>query len=290
MRCRLYKDVASFYWDAVPVLMRGEARNMIPLGNLMIGQEGKDKTGWRDPAHWLMAAVSHGADIRLVVLMTPPHNLTLYAADNQIDDAALACLIDALLEADIPIPGVMTEKALAERFAHAYCAAAGLESSVHKSLRLYELREVNPAILSGQIRLATESDMAFLPYWCEGFASDCFGSPFAVQNDPEPYRYHVSAGNLYILMDGGTPVSMANISRQMRTVCGVGHVYTPPYFRGKGYATACVASLSRLILDRGFASCVLYTDLANPTSNSIYQKIGYRPLCDSLEIKFFEKA
>jgi predicted GNAT family acetyltransferase len=270
--------------------MRHEAQNMIPLGNLMIGYEGKDKTGWRDPAHWLMAAVSDGTEIRLVALMTPPYNLTLYAAENQINDAALDCLVDALLEAGAPVPGVVTEKTLAEAFARTYCAAAGLDYATGTRQRIYELREVNPAVPSGQIRLAMESDMAFLPYWCEGFASDCFGSPFSVQTDPEPYRYLISAGNLYILMDGDTPVSMAKITRELQTVCGVGYVYTPPYFRGKGYATACVAALSRLILDRGFASCVLYTDLANPTSNSIYQKIGYRPLCDSLEIKFHEKA
>jgi predicted GNAT family acetyltransferase len=79
---------------------------------------------------------------------------------------------------------------------------------------------------------------------------------------------------------------MVNKNREMRSVCGVSGVYTPPYFRGKGYASSCVAALSRLILERGFTKCVLYTDLANPTSNSIYQKIGYKPVCDSLEIKF----
>jgi predicted GNAT family acetyltransferase len=96
----------------------------------------------------------------------------------------------------------------------------------------------------------------------------------------------VSSGKLHILEDNGVPVSMAKITREMRTACGVGFVFTPPYFRGKWYATSCVAAVSRLILGRGFAKCVLYTDLANPTSNSIYQKIGYVPICDSLEIKF----
>jgi predicted GNAT family acetyltransferase len=79
---------------------------------------------------------------------------------------------------------------------------------------------------------------------------------------------------------------MAKIGRELSTVCTIGLVYTPPYFRGKGYATSCVAAVSQLALDRGFEKCVLYTDLANPTSNSIYMKIGYRPICDSIEIKF----
>jgi predicted GNAT family acetyltransferase len=57
-------------------------------------------------------------------------------------------------------------------------------------------------------------------------------------------------------------------------------VYTPPDLRQRGYATACVASLSQMLLDEGWQFCTLFTDLANPTSNSIYRKIGYKPVGD----------
>jgi hypothetical protein len=66
----------------------------------------------------------------------------------------------------------------------------------------------------------------------------------------------------------------------------VGGVYTPPELRNRGYATSCVAELSRNILQSGKEFCTLYTDLANPTSNSIYMKIGYKPVCDSVEYAF----
>ena len=75
-------------------------------------------------------------------------------------------------------------------------------------------------------------------------------------------------------------------TRPTRNGVSVGGVYTPPELRRKGYATACVAALSALLLDRGHSFCVLYTDLANPTSNSIYQKIGYRPVTDSAVHRF----
>jgi predicted GNAT family acetyltransferase len=74
--------------------------------------------------------------------------------------------------------------------------------------------------------------------------------------------------------------------RNMLNVGGVGPVYTPPYFRGHGYASACVARVSQKILNSGKKYCVLYTNLANPVSNSIYQKIGYQTICDSVLIKF----
>jgi len=79
---------------------------------------------------------------------------------------------------------------------------------------------------------------------------------------------------------------MAGYTREMQTAIGVAFVYTPPYYREKGYATSCVAQISQLALDKGYARCVLYTDLANSTSNSIYKKIGYSPICDSLMLKF----
>ncbi|MGI6617918.1 MAG: GNAT family N-acetyltransferase [Saccharofermentanales bacterium] len=74
--------------------------------------------------------------------------------------------------------------------------------------------------------------------------------------------------------------------RHVRQGTGSGFVYTSPYFRGKGYASSILAQLSQMALDKGFKKCALYTDLSNPTSNSIYTKIGDVPVCDSLVLKF----
>jgi predicted GNAT family acetyltransferase len=287
MKFALYGDINTFYRDIYDVLMRHEAQNIIPLGNVITGAGGGDKPGWRDPASWLMAAVSDPAGIRMTAVMTPPHNLTLYATDNKYDGDALACLIEGISKTEFTIGGVMTENTLAESFARAYAGLKGVKYKVNKRQRIYELLRVSSDIpYVGNLRLANENDMAFLPYWGAGFDSECYGSAFSVLDKAEYSSYNISSGKLYILEDNGTPVSMAKSTREMKTVCGVGYVYTPPYLRGRGYATSCVAAVSRVILERGFLKCALYTDLANPTSNSIYQKIGYKPICDSLEIKF----
>ena len=102
MRFKLYMDVNEFYNDTYDVLMRHEAQNMILLGNIIIGHEGKDKTDWRDPINWLMATVSDANGIQLTVLMTPPHNITLYATDNIINPKVINCLIDGLKDYEIP--------------------------------------------------------------------------------------------------------------------------------------------------------------------------------------------
>ena len=281
----LYNDVCRFYKDTYDILMRHEAQNVIPLGNIIIGNEGKDKTAWRDPAKWFMATVSGATGLLLTAVMTPPHNLTLYATDNKNDEKALQCLSDNITESGVYIPGVMAEKSLAELFAELYSAKHGITYAVSKNQRIYELLEVSPETLKNKtVRMATEKDMSFLPYWIRGFHADCFGDSLATGGSIEDYLYALN--RLYILEEDGMPVTMAKISRELQTVCVVGLVYTPPYFRGKGYATSCVAAVSKIGLERGFKKCVLYTDLDNPTSNSIYMKIGYTPICDSIVIIF----
>jgi predicted GNAT family acetyltransferase len=280
-------DVHEFYNDTYDVLLRHEAQNMIPLGNIIIGHEGKDKTDWRDPVNWLMATISDANGIHLTAIMTPPHNITLYATDNIINPTAINCLIDGLI--DHEIPGVTTEKTLAEYFAKEYTARKGLTFKTTMRQRIYELKAVNPDIKQfGAVRLLDEKDMCFFPYWAEAFnASSSYGkTEMSIPQDAESYSYRLSTKKLYVLEDDGIPVSMAGFSREMQTAIGVAYVYTPPYYRGKGYASSCVAQISQIALDKGFTKCVLYTDLLNPTSNSIYQKIGYTPICDSLMLKF----
>jgi len=268
--------------------MRHEAQNMILLGNIIIGHEGKDKTDWRDPVHWLMATVSDAEGIQLVALMTPPHNITLYAADNRINPEAVSCLLDGLN--DRAIPGVTTEKNLAECFAEQYALRKGITVHTTMRQRIYDLTAVNPDLpKTGTVRLLDEKDLHFFPYWAEAFAAaSSYGkTEMFIPQQAESYLYRIASKKLYVLEDdNGMPVSMAGYTREMQTAIGVAFVYTPPYERGKGYATSIVAHISQLALDRGYTRCVLYTDLANPTSNSIYQKIGYQAICDSLQLEF----
>lgn len=287
MHFKQYSDVHAFYKDTYQVLIKNEAQNMILLGNLLIGVKGEDKIGWRDPSNWIMATVSNENHILLTALMTPPHNLTLYATDNQTSTEAINCLIEGLLEEKLP--GVITEKRLAEQFARAYTDRHKMTYGTTMDQRIYELTAVNPDINKlGTLRLVEERDLYYLPYWIEAFnAAGTYGnSMMVIPQHFNDYLYRVSSNKLYVLEVDGRPVSMAGFTREMQAAIGVAFVYTPPYFCGKGYATSCVAQLSQLALDKGFTKCVLYTDLLNPTSNSIYQKIGYEAICDSLMLAF----
>ena len=94
----------------------------------------------------------------------------------------------------------------------------------------------------------------------------------------------LAAGEFW-LWDGAEPMSMAVSRRPVEGVVRVAGVYTPPEKRKRGYAAACVHALSKHMRDAGYR-CVLYTDLANPTSNSIYRRIGYRAISEVLRYRF----
>jgi len=286
MQFTQYTDVHAFHQAVSGTLLRHEAQNYILLGNILIGMDSTDNTDWRDPANFFMATVTDHSGIILTAIKTGDKNLVIYATDNKNDPESITCLIESMAQLGVNIPGVLGEKSLAEMFGALYAARHNLSSKINMSLRIYELTEVNPAIEKAPIRLAQERDMSFLPYWAEGFMNDSFDGHFSVSDDAEAYRYIIRKGRTYIMEDKGVPVSQAKITRELPNLCVVAGVYTPPYFRKKGYATACTAAVTQVALNQGYKKIALTTDLSNPTSNSIYQKIGYRPVCDSIEIGF----
>ena len=93
-------------------------------------------------------------------------------------------------------------------------------------------------------------------------------------------------GGITLWEAGGVPVSLAGRTRVVAGMVRVAPVYTPPEMRGRGYAGAATAAVSQAPLDAGVREVVLYTDLANPTSNVLYQRLGYRPVEDRVVLSF----
>ena len=102
-----------------------------------------------------------------------------------------------------------------------------------------------------------------------------------VQNQVEMYlQADPKFRGLKIWEKKGVPVSMAGYAGPTPNGIRIGAVYTPSEYRKKGYGSAVTAGVSQLLLDQGYKFCFLFTDLNNPTSNHIYQQIGYKPVCD----------
>jgi predicted GNAT family acetyltransferase len=96
----------------------------------------------------------------------------------------------------------------------------------------------------------------------------------------------IDKGNLVAWEVKGEMVSMAASTRPTPNNITISYVYTPNSERKKGYASDCVSAFTQILLDRGYKTTSLYTDLSNPTSNKIYTQIGYEPIMDSIVILF----
>jgi predicted GNAT family acetyltransferase len=145
--------------------------------------------------------------------------------------------------------------------------------------RIHELTRVEwpAASVPGAFRIATPADEELAAAWISAFHADV-GEPMASADSIA--RARIAAGGLFF-WDDAEPASMAGVVGRTPGGVRIALVYTPPPKRGRGYASACVAALSQRMLDAGNRFCCLYTDLANPTSNAIYRRLGYRPVCDS---------
>ena len=283
MKFNLYNDINKYTDDVIDILIQNEIQNNLLISNCLRGKEGEDASKW-------FIATVNGRDgvPKLIALMTPPHNVVLYELDNNPNDKAIDLLVHEAVARGVRIPGVLAEKSLACRFADRYTSAGGSIKEDGKKMRIYRLDKVNEiSFSSGRLRPAHQNDMYFLPYWNIAFSLDCGIEKLEVLNSVKKVNRLLNDNTLYVWEDC-FPVSQAAMGRKTLNGAVVNAVYTPPHYRGKGYATSCVASLSQHLLDSGFKFCSLFTDLANPVSNSIYMKMGYKPVCDYDEYKFVE--
>jgi Predicted acetyltransferase len=279
MKAVFYFDGKKFYNDTISLLEKHELQNNLLIGN---ATRACDFIGENDI---FVCVVDQG--IKLIGTMCPPFNLALYSIDNKIDLAAIDTLTNELIKQNIHIPGVLANKELSKTFAHCYTEKSAKNVSPGTSMRIYRLDAVNPDLpkTSGVFRQATEADMRFMGEWYFSFAIEC-GVDHAgnIQSETEKALHAIESGNCFVWDDNGA-VATAKSSRRIKNAACINGVYAPPHFRKSGYATACVAALSQKLLNDGFEYCYLFTDLANPTSNNIYQKIGYYPICDYDEWK-----
>lgn len=260
------------------MLMRDEAGN-----SLLIGIAESLPPHERGPL--LATAESH--DVEAVAMRTGARKLLL--SDGPA--TAMVALADAMRVHAPDLPGVTGPATAAERFARSYCerisssSSPALAPTCTLTMRLHRLDAVADVPRPpGHVRVATPADAALIGPWAQRFVEES-GSD-ETRPGSELAAPYLANGTLYLWEDGGVPTSMAGWSRGTAHGASVSMVFTPVEQRGRGYATALVAELSRAILARGKRFCVLYTNLANPTANAIYARIGYRPLCDHASWSF----
>ncbi len=267
MRVSRHSTGESFLQRAESFLLQAEAEN-----NLILGIAGS----WRDYSSDLtdrpyLAAVEQRGAVVACALRTPPRNVVITRAK----DDALEALASDLRKVYGELPGVLGPNATAKTFSQiwAHHAAASVQAGMRQ--RIYQLDRVSPIdTCLGRLRRATKENLDTVVQWAQAFTDE-----IGVGMDAKKVGQAIAAGSLFLWEDN-EPVSMAMWQGRTPNGVRVSFVFTPPDRRNRGYASACVAALSQYLLDHGHKFCFLFTDLANPTSNHIYQRIGYHPVCD----------
>ncbi|MEO3813597.1 GNAT family N-acetyltransferase [Sphaerisporangium sp. B11E5] len=266
-------DVDEFPAPAEAWLRRDPVRNTVPLTVLRRVRLGL----WNDDL--LLGWYATGGEVAGAVLHTPPHPLLL----GDIPVAVVPELAEAVRDREIA--AVSGPKEQVEAFA----AARGREPGERVELRLYRLDTLRAPHLPGAARMAGDGDLTAVVEWMSAFCAEADPHPQAGDVRAQVAQ-RVGLGEFVLWEDGGRPVAMAAFSEPVIGMSRIGPVYTPPGLRGRGYGSAVTYAATRAAGEAGADLVLLFTDLANPTSNSIYQALGYRPIADYAAITFTTAA
>ncbi|MFF8829220.1 GNAT family N-acetyltransferase [Streptomyces sp. NPDC015131] len=223
-----------------------------------------------------------GGPVAGAFVRTPPRAPLL----GPMPEEAAARLAGALRAAYTgDLPGVQGGEGPARAFAEAWTARGGTWRAAHRT-RLFRLGDLTPPDPAppGGARRATAADVPLAAGWMRAFAADIGEDPTA-DRTPQVAR-RVADGVLYLWEVAGRAVSLAAHSPPVAGQSRVSPVYTPPALRGRGYAGALTAAVSRAALAAGAGQVLLFADVANPTSTALYQRLGYRPVGDHLDVEF----
>jgi uncharacterized protein len=271
-----FNDIQTYKNEVIPLLEQDEIINNLALGLLL---------AVKDEQPMVMATVTKENKMVMALFQTHQKQIILSkAAEFTVDEIQqLAVLLDEKL-ADIP--GFIGEKDLTSQLAKEITNLRKRVPYIQMNQRLYCLNKIEkqPAENGKLIRMEFVN-LPLVKEWVYQFCID-INEPMSRKDAETKAKDLIERGRVYGWDIDGDIVSMANASRPTKTNITVNFVFTPLSERKKGYASSCVSAITQLMLNSGYKTTSLYTDLDNPTSNKIYMEIGYKPLIDSIVIHF----
>jgi predicted GNAT family acetyltransferase len=271
MRAIRIENADEFERRVTPMLLRHEAEN-----NAFLGLMERFKT----QADVVLCAVEDSGEIIAVATMTPPWHMLI----SRCPPVAAERLADFLGDQHIDVPGIQGIAECANVFASRWMRRHRVRADEKLALGVYLLdRVIAPPPVSGSLRQAGESDSDLLLRWGDDFTRE-LGMPDR-GDGPKVTRESIAAGKRFLWCDPH-PVCCCGVAGPTPNGIRINFVYTPPANRRRGYASAATAAVSQRMLDCGKKFCFLFTDLANPTSNKIYQAVGYRHVCNQIQLMF----
>jgi GNAT superfamily N-acetyltransferase len=283
MAWQLTDDVAVFVDRAAPLLEADPITNTIALTVLDWLRSGRSYSTEAPLFAW------HTTDLGVVTgaaLMTPPYELLLAV----VPETTIADLVATLRKHDVVVPGARMMGETGGLFAAAWTEGTDVEAVTTTRLRLYGLGVPTPPDPGppGTARLARAADRDLAERWWAAYQLEAETH----QVDVRPLvRHAIEDGLLWLWVDADElPVAMAARKAPVAGASRIGPVYAPPEQRNRGYGSAITSACAAAALAEGASQVLLFTDLANPVSNLIYRRIGFRPISDASTIQFVPGA
>ncbi len=277
MAVSIYDDPKIFWKEVSPFLKKEESKNTLFLGLAHFFQT--------HPENCLYQSAVQGSDGSVAALLVSKYRTNINFVPTPFEDPKQALMLfDSFKDSGISINGIIGETSVAKCYQDLF-ERAGQDFKGLMTQGIYRCREViMPKVPKGVVfRKAELSDLETISKWAEEFHQE------AVPHDPpisgiEFAKIKIDGDQIYVLENAGRLVSMAAWSRDIESSCSVNFVYTPKNLRKLGYASIVTAKLSQHFLEKGRSETNLYTDMTNPTSNKIYQNIGYEFVCNSVHL------
>jgi RimJ/RimL family protein N-acetyltransferase len=271
-------DPEVYAANALPLLLREPASNTVALTVLDTLRAGQ---GFSDQPPTLAWYTEHD-QVTGAVSMTPPYGILLA----QLPAGSEQGLVEELHVRGIAVPDAHGAVETVRRFTACWLAGTALTAQTLFEQRLFRLDELVPPdpMPAGSGRLVTADDLDLLMDWMQAFQDE------AEQRSSPSRPMHARRVELELfwfwLDEQGDPVSVAGRNVTIAGVSRVGPVYTPPEHRKRGYAAGVTAACTQHALDTGAEQLVLTTDVKNPTSNGVYERLGYRHIEDRLILRY----
>lgn len=281
---KVYDDPQAFWREVSPELKKEEAKNSLFLG---LSRSFQFAAGGSNSC--LYQSALRGESGLLAALICSQYRTNCNLIPSPVEDIHHAKeLFTEFAKSRVSITGIVGEDRTADIYRTLF-EAAGKKTKVHMSQGIYRCSKVRMPRGSEDLtfRMAELTDAKKIGDWIEAFHHE------AVPHDPPINgrtlaEAKIAARQISVLEKNGVLVSMAGWGRDIETSCSVNLVYTPKDQRKNGFGSQVTARLTRHLLDGGKTETNLYTDLSNPTSNKIYQEIGYEFVCHSVHLGVFD--
>ncbi|PER44009.1 GNAT family N-acetyltransferase [Bacillus thuringiensis] len=276
IQLHVYEEILNFKEEVTPFLEKNEQENNLILGVLQMVQQ---------PI--FMGIAKQGEEIVVVFLQTEEKK-QIIVATSEIEEEDIVELAKKLTKVYSNVPGLIGNKKIVQKLAEEIAVLENKKTNVVMEQGVYALQQVKKKWTEdGAFREIGSDELLLIEQWIYQFCEDV-NLPITKEEAKQTAHTLIITHRLFGLEVDGKLVSVAAKTRPTKNNITVNFVYTPKEARKKGYASKCVAALSQRLLDEGYKTTTLYTDLANPTFNKIYQEIGYEQIAESVLI-FLEK-